>query len=94
MSMLKALHIPKAKKFDLAAVFTILAVDSVIDIVRMVTYSTNFAAANPNVTPVISTIEPAIAVIICALASGSLLSRPHRRSKAESQTALSSYGNG
>ena len=85
--MLRALKMARAVKIGLAAMFAIVAIDIVLDIVRTLSVvggvSSTFTTTDPNLQTILTFAEPAIAVMVGALPSyGSLLSRPRRKSSA------------
>ncbi|MCJ1357073.1 MAG: hypothetical protein MMC33_007069 [Icmadophila ericetorum] len=81
--MLKTLHMGKAEKAGLATVFAIVALNIIIDVIRVATNLSPFSASNPNLNAVITMVEPSITVMVCALPSyRSLLSGPRRKSSA------------
>jgi hypothetical protein len=80
--MLKSLQIPKAQKLGLAAIFIIVVIDIVFDILRSVYTASSYLSNFPDANAVWALCEPTIAVMICTLPSYRVLfSKQHRFSK-------------
>ena len=76
MGMIRDMHITKAQRWGLASVAGLVVIDIVFDILRTIFTIGDYESSFPNANAVWDILEPAIAVIICALPTyRSLLSK-------------------
>lgn len=81
LGMLRSLHMARSQKIGLAAIFTIVVIDIVFDILRTVYTASAYLSQFPDANAVWALCEPSVAVMVCALPSyRGLLSRHNRGS--------------